>query len=219
MKNDGKILTEGFNADYGEGYMGVRPAFWISLTPEIIESNGLSAGKEGSAVITDVYVSLGSYDMVDSTGKTDGTKETVEWKVLEYDEENGRALLVSRYLLFNSSFNEQNWKKSSIRKTLNESFFNDAFTEDEKKLILKCTGKEGSGMVKGDKVFLLSNVDVFIYRDQFAGCVPIMMACYHDGNNANWWLRDKGLQSTEGPIWYWTGEKSGVRAALYINLK
>ena len=61
-------------------------------------------------------------------------KEAIEWIVVKYDDEAGQALLLSRYGLDRYQFDEityQGWEKSEIRKWLNSTFLNAAFTAEE----------------------------------------------------------------------------------------
>ncbi len=64
--------------------------------------------------------------------------EPIEWIVL--DVKDGKALLLSKYILdakpFNEELNDHVWGTSSIRKWLNDEFMNDAFTDDEQAAII-----------------------------------------------------------------------------------
>ncbi|MBR4314336.1 MAG: hypothetical protein IKP66_05445 [Lachnospiraceae bacterium] len=72
---------------------------------------------------------------------------------------------------YNSQFEEITWEQSSLRKWLNNDFYDFAFDENDKKLIIKSNvknDKEYFGGVKGgddtvDKVFLLSIEEVKKY--------------------------------------------------------
>lgn len=75
------------------------------------------------------YMMFGSYEQ---DNNTDNGKEEIEWIVLE--EENGEVLLLSRYILdvnqMESYYNI--WEKRLLRTWLNEEFYNNAFSEEEK---------------------------------------------------------------------------------------
>ena len=64
--------------------------------------------------------------------------EPIEWIVL--DVKDGKAMLLSKYILdakpFNEKLNDHVWGTSSIRKWLNDEFMNDAFTDDEQAAII-----------------------------------------------------------------------------------
>ncbi len=64
----------------------------------------------------------------------------IEWRVLDYDEENHRSMLISRYGLDKIPFNAKNkvlsWDECSLRDWLNKDFLNAAFTYEEQSAIL-----------------------------------------------------------------------------------
>ena len=67
----------------------------------------------------------------------DGTDKTpIEWYVLDYREDEGRALLLSRYVLdavsFNGKAGQVTWEECALRAWLNDEFLNTAFTEEER---------------------------------------------------------------------------------------
>lgn len=66
------------------------------------------------------------------------SKDPIEWYILE--KRDDKAILLSKYVLdqtkYNSKTTETNWNQSSIRKWLNDTFMNDAFTKTEKKFII-----------------------------------------------------------------------------------
>ena len=77
------------------------------------------------------YIYFGSYPQGGN-----GEIEPIKWRILS--EENGEALLLSEYILDAHRFDpsKNNYKNSEIRKWLNNDFYNKAFKEDEKQLIL-----------------------------------------------------------------------------------
>jgi len=68
----------------------------------------------------------------------DNPMEPIEWLVLA--KEDGRVLLISRYILaaqqFNRKLDNLKWDKSSLRTWLNYTFINEAFTAREREMIL-----------------------------------------------------------------------------------
>lgn len=86
-----------------------------------------------------------------------GDFSPIEWRIL--DEQDDYLLLVSDKCLDISTFsNDSNnvWEKSDIRNWLNDYFYNTAFSEDEKQLII-------SSLNTNDKVFLLSVEEILKY--------------------------------------------------------
>ena len=80
-------------------------------------------------------ITFGSYEQ--DTDQTTG-KEPIEWVVMEV--EGGDAMLLSRYVLDILAYNDGNmktsWKKSSLRSWLNSTFYDEAFTGEEKAQLL-----------------------------------------------------------------------------------
>lgn len=101
------------------------------------------------------------------------SKEPIEWIVLE--KQNGKALVMSKYILDAKSYNDENkevtWENSSLRKWLNSDFYNNAFNDSEKQKIIntlvenKTNEKYGTsgGNNTNDNVFCLSVDDVKKY--------------------------------------------------------
>lgn len=76
----------------------------------------------------------------------------IEWEVIRIIK--GKALLVSKYILENKCFDKctNKWEYSEIRRWLNNDFYNNVFTENEKERIVIYNTQ--------DKVFLLSKEEV-----------------------------------------------------------
>ncbi len=130
-------------------------------------------------------VKFGSY-WQDVEGKE---KTLVEWIVL--DKQGDKALLVSKYALDARPYNEKrgdaNWDQCTLREWLNERFFIEAFTKDERKLIettyLKTERnpeypKINPGNDRYDRVFLLSLGEAERYFDsnEERQCIPTAYA-------------------------------------------
>lgn len=91
--------------------------------------------------------------------EADETKKPIEWIILEKNKDDGTAVLLSKYAIEAKPYNampentadsKRNaiWEKSTLRKWLNDEFYNTAFNEQEKETIenasltnLKGTGK------------------------------------------------------------------------------
>lgn len=102
----------------------------------------------------------------------DGTDSApIEWILLDYREEEGRALLLSKYVLDAAPFNNQQalitWEECTLRSWLNNEFLNTAFNDEELSYILSSTLPNGQdqqyramfasgGPDTEDRVFLLS---------------------------------------------------------------
>ena len=97
--------------------------------------------------------------------KMDTSKNPIEWIVL--DALSDKALLLSKHILdcmpYNSKFEEITWEQSSLRKWLNEDFYDIAFDDNNKKLIIKSNIKNDKEYFGEVKVFLLSIEEVKKY--------------------------------------------------------
>ena len=106
------------------------------------------------------YVVFGAYEQ---DNNPENGKEEIEWLVLE--KENGEMLLISKYILDANHVEMYYgiWEERPLRSWLNNEFYNEVFSEEEKGKIVKTRvenpDNEGyfvSGGATEDKVFLLS---------------------------------------------------------------
>lgn len=191
------LVTNEFN--------GVRPMLAIDLEhnanskdannndnktlKESIDEAKLIKGYDFTTCIEDIdTVSFGS---MDQDGNDQNGKEPLEWVVLKREED--KALLLSKYIIKLDSYNEEKeditYENSSIRKYLNDEFYDEVFDGSEKQLIVESTvvnsdnnniyqrsssGKEKRNETLGgndtiDKVFLLSFDEVQNYFGRLSG--------------------------------------------------
>lgn len=176
-------------------------------------------------------------------------KEPIEWIVL-YNNGN-EALLLSKYALDCEAYHDESksvtWEESSLRKWLNNEFYENAFDIRERKIIKPLDNK--------DNVFLLSEFDVVnpdygfsddyketdikrrctgtayaIARGLFIVPFPKATTKTIDGENTCWWWLSSpgmkpGLASRVGYDGYVFSygeeiiECLGVRPAIVVNLK
>lgn len=189
-------------------------------------------------------VRLGTYEQDNNGGNGE---EAIEWKVLAV--EDGKALVVSRYALDCLPYHNTNeavtWEDSSLRRWMNADFYQSAFTDEERTVILNSTisAEQPSGYTTGvgndtqDYVFLLSISDVNRY---FASkekrlCGPTYYAeaqgVWANSTNGNcwWWLRDSTSNQKDAYCVYSVGTldkngvgvhdtNGGVRPAMWIDL-
>lgn len=163
------------------------------------------------------YIVFGAYEQ---DNNPDNGKEKIEWLVLE--KEYGEMLLISRYIL-DANHVEQYydiWEKRPLRDWLNEEFYDEAFSEDEKAKIIKVRlenpdndGYFVSGGATEDYVSLLSvnearryfgeddnvygNSRLFARATEYAiaqGVTTNTFEGFGEGNSA-WDLRSNGYHS------------------------
>ncbi len=157
------------------------------------------------------YITFGKYEQDNNSANG---KEDIEWLVL--DVKDGKALVISKYVLAWNSYNEKNegvtWETCTLRKWLNSDFINSAFTSTEKVDIptvsvsadINPSFSTDSGNATQDKIFLLSVSEVKKYFDSDAGrvCKPTKYAVAsgaweNDPHGAcPWWLRTPGERSS-----------------------
>ncbi len=128
-----------------------------SVSESAQEDDGISAGDR---------IVFGSYPQKNVPGTDTYETEPIEWRVLEV--RDGNALVISEYLLdatvYYYDMADVTWEKSSLRNWLNSKFYDTAFSESEKSMILtvKIENKDNplygtpGGNDTEDNVFCLS---------------------------------------------------------------
>jgi hypothetical protein len=144
-------------------YGGFSKSKTVKVTAQ---KKGYESSYDFSTVKKGDIIEFGTYEQ---DYPVDG-KDPIEWVVLE-KKKNG-ILVMSKYALdclpYNIEFMEETWETCSLRKWLNEKFYNTAFNKTEKAMIKKTTvqnndnsyyGKDGGNDTR-DKVLLLAIEDV-----------------------------------------------------------
>ena len=128
---------------------------------------------------------FGSYEQDNNTANG---KEPLEWIVLSNS--GGERYLLSKYVIDYRLYNEKReavtWETCTLRRWLNEVFYEEAFSESEKKVIKTTLVKNADNPEYGtdggndtyDKVFLPSIVDMVTTRYGF-------ISTYFDSNTDN----------------------------------
>lgn len=171
----------------------------------------------------------------------------IEWLVLKND--GSKALLISKYALdcqrYNTSGRDVTWETCTLRRWLNGSFINSAFSAEEQKQILHTTvtadrnpsSNTDPGNNTTDKVFLLSRAECsqYLVLCDASSCEGTAY-CFAQGaaqqdvyGGCRWWLRspadysgcvicvnDNGTYASAGCSTFSDGIT--VRPALWINL-
>ena len=172
---------------------GCKTTPMISVEPQKSKSNDIEVQKNNSddieeqiskAKLVSTYGDMSTIDEMDTVtfgsypqSSTSADKlEPIEWIVLERDYKNNRALLLSKYILDNVSFNSEHkackWKDSELRQWINQTFYEKAFNDNEKNQILEDThisntSFDENGDAVTDKVFILSEAEVGKYFKRF----------------------------------------------------
>ena len=139
--------------------------------------------KRGDSIIEFPSILLGKYEQDDNY---ENGKEDIEWMLLERDEKNKEALLICKYVIDNKCYNdymenELTWKNCSLRNFLNTTFFDMAFSNNEKEIIAETensnnchlfdppmTSSYGSEYEKSvkDKIFILGYEELEKYFNE-----------------------------------------------------
>ena len=138
-------------------------------------------------------------------------QEMIEWRVLVVQKD--RALVVSRYALdtlnYFTTLSDITWENSYLRRWLNDSFYNIAFTANEKNQILLSTidnpdnpsYKTKGGNKTQDRFFVLSidEANRYFSSNSARKTQPTPYAAAYgisvsgeNGNTSWWWLRSPG---------------------------
>ena len=192
---------------------------WDEATYNAPKTCRVCGATEGEPLVLKVgdYITYGTYPQ--TAAGNDSTP--IEWLVLEYDEKNNKALLISRYGLdcqpYNTNYTDVTWETCSLRTWLNGTFLNKAFSKAEQGAILttevdnsKSQGywSTNGGKNTQDKVFLLSYAEAWKYfkNDEARKCAPTDYAIKQgtwtssyivDGRaTCYWWLRSPGSSSS-----------------------
>ena len=150
------------------------------------------------------YVTFGAYEQDNDTSNG---KEAIEWLVLA--KESDKALLISRYgldcLPYNESKADVTWETCSLRVWLNGTFYNTAFSDEEKGWILMSTITVDSVQdltdifitltETTDKIFLLSSMEAKIFgsnSERLCKATEYVESKHKwptVNGNRTWWLR------------------------------
>ena len=120
-----------------------------------------SAGSGAASKLIGEHMKFGTYQ-----------GEEIEWRVIDADDENGKVLLLSEYGLDAKPYNDEfsfviKWEDCTLRKWLNEEFYEDAFTDEEQEKILLSTSE---GFPDTERLcypteYAKNNTDIKIYND------------------------------------------------------
>ena len=172
-------------------------------------------------------VYFGTYEQDNDTSNG---KENIEWLVLA--KEKNRVLVISDKALdrqpYNSSYTEEvTWENCSLRKWLNGTFLNKAFSTEEQAQIQNTTVSADNnpqystnpGNATTDKVFLLSinEVEKYFNSDEARKCAPTAYAKAQGASTSDtfktpsgaatcwWWLRSPGDDQSSAAYVYFGG--------------
>ncbi|MBR3507916.1 MAG: hypothetical protein IKO03_03880 [Lachnospiraceae bacterium] len=189
------------------------------------------------------FIQFGTYEQDNST---DNGPERIEWQVL--DIAYGKIFVMSRYALDSQPFNKDDsvyaWDKCSIRDWLNNDFYDKAFSAKEKDLIQLTeltTKQKNEKITTEDKVFLLSNLEVYHYLrylsiegESSSFCHPTAFSVEQGvktsaetENRCDWFIRNayapddaRFVNAKRGTVDYdakVTRDNIGIRPAMWLS--
>ncbi len=161
----------------------------VMMDPVTEEENQPEARQPLTLAVGD-YFTFGRYEQ---DADASNGQEPIEWLVLEVDETNHKALLLSRYgvdaKVYNPDNHDVTWERCTLRAWLNREFLNEAFSAAERQVILttavdnsRAQGYSGYHTAGGndtqDKVFLLSyaEADMLFGLAEGVSCVELRAA-------------------------------------------
>ena len=212
---------------------GCKTTPMISVESQKSKSNDIEVQKNNSddieeqiskAKLVSTYGDMSTIDEMDTVtfgsypqSSTSADKlEPIEWIVLERDYKNNRALLLSKYILDNVSFNSEHkickWKDSELRQWMNQTFYEKAFNENEKNIVVE--DSHISDIVRDDKeidtvtdkVFILSESEAKKYFKRYdmteenrkLATRGTNYAKNVDNNGTKLWVRENTGENTFG---------------------
>ncbi len=204
---------------------------WIEATYELPETCSVCGATQGrpKEIPVGSYVCFGSY----AQNIYEYSSEPIEWRVLSV--QDGKALLISRYLLDMQQWHHTpsyvTWEECTLHNWLNETFFNTAFSADEKEQIIPVTASKDvasiyTGYEDADKIFTLSAVELDLYLplESDRQCEPTQYVIENGARVSSegtcaWWLRGN-IVNTDGRVRTINTAyaENCVRPAIWVNL-
>lgn len=176
-------------------------------------------------------ITFGAYEQ---DNNLDNGAESIEWIVLE--REGNKVLVISKYCLeqmpFNNTLAPVTWENCTVRKWLNNDFFNTAFSADEKTSILMSNisypddvDHEEPARTTKDRIFLLSENEALMYFDSDSERAARTTE-YVGALHCYWILRTNGSVSnvahvdTSGHVGYYENvdREWYIRPAMWIEV-
>ena len=175
------------SGDYEAAYMLLNGMVYKDSEKKLqsIKQNLLAVANVGDIVC------FGAYEQDNNTFNG---KEDIEWFILA--KEDNKVLIISDKALdrkpYNTSKTNITWESCSLRKWLNDTFLNAAFSAEEQAIIQSTKVSNATT----DKVFLLSSEEVLNYFSS-AEARRCQATAYAKGTytTCTWWLRSPDVKS------------------------
>ena len=219
------INTRGFVETIGiypQKESGIRPAIWYNPNGKLEAATSSTISNTDIALMDNSYytdpqtIFFGTY-FVNNTENY----EPIEWYVIDEDKQNNTVTLCSKYALDLQIYGNNDisvWETSSLREWLNNTFYNNAFSQDEKNKIVDSSIKHENNIRTGiydgndtlDKVYILSERELNNYLNDNTKLCQVSkyslevynekrnkfdnysMKIFDAGYNCPYWLRNPG---------------------------
>ena len=218
-------------------YYNGRPRDWKEIEIAPYNKMLLNAGVYSQNCVGETFL----YGTYEQDNELVNDKEPIEWVILERD--GKRLLAISKYVLDCQPFDMGNtpvtWESCSLRKWLNETFLDAAFSAEEQERFQTVILSEDGDRpyTSQDRIFLLSADEGDQYfasaNERICRATESCLASFqanHIAVNANgvvfWWLRTPGIDSDcerivfeDGsmPNLVTSGLPGGVRPAVWLD--
>ena len=194
----------------------------IEVIKSVEEENGSASGYTGTAEVGS-YITFGHYEQDNNTAN--GT-EPIEWLVLDVDEDNHKALVISKYALdcqpYNTVSTAVTWETCTLRSWLNDTFLSAAFAPEEQASILQSTISNlnnssyytAGGNATTDRIFLLSieEANQYFSTDLARRCAATAYAIAQGACSTSSYQTEGG----EATCWRWL--RSPGRGSYYAAI-
>lgn len=153
------------------GDPNARLSFVVEADAQVTETE---PGEQRAWIREGDHIIFGHYEQ---DGNPDNGMEPIEWDILS--EEDGRMLVISRYILDSQPYNvvdeEITWENCSLRTWLNNDFLSAAFSPEEQSMIQATTLSNPDNIFFGvdggndtvDRVFCLSVDEALQYYSEY----------------------------------------------------
>ncbi|MBR4314137.1 MAG: InlB B-repeat-containing protein, partial [Lachnospiraceae bacterium] len=235
----------GLTLPTGDKVVPPRGMFFDHFEIDGIEVTSIPADAQGEKTIVAKYrydyIWFGTYPQNDASGIE---LEPIKWRVLSRN--NSEMLLLAENILDNVSYYDGNtgnvrWANSALRRWLDETFKNKAFTTNQIDLGIMEKTIPADEVSPNDKVFLLSKDESNSYfetiKDRIATASNYAKNVDNDGvrlsvdtnGHSPWWLRTRqpaslqqgeGTIKSDGDLEFLAADLNdiGVRPAIYVSL-
>lgn len=215
---------------------GQRKVFRLFiLTVWMVSLIGVSAVYHPAAAERPTPGSIVTFGRYKQDADAAGSLEEIEWIVLDYDAEQHKALLLSRYGLVAGSYNTEHksttWEKCALRVWLNDTFYQTAFSAEEQAMILATSADNGPSQGYGawktsggndtrDPVFLLSYTEA----NRYLGVSPDDRGNTKARTAPTAWAAERGAWTSPGyktaddlaAGWWWLRSPGHIQSYVAI---